>query len=265
MNQRKWIALTRSVSPTIQQCALTHLDRSPIDFSRAQDEHAKYESVLRSLGADVIRLPDLPENPDAVFVEDTAVVLDRVAILARPGAESRRAEVASVASTLSTYRDLKTIETPGTLDGGDVLRVGNRLFVGRSSRTNEVAIRALVEIASAEGYQVTPVEVRGCLHLKSAVTALDESTVVLQARWIDRASFQDYRIVEPDPSELFAANVLSFDGSVIVSNAFPATKSRIEDAGYETVEVPQSELAKAEGAVTCGCILINTAIDRAPS
>ncbi len=137
------LALTRALSPRIVDCQLTHLERQPIDLARAAEEHTAYERQLSELGATVRRLPPAPELPDGVFVEDTAVVLDEVAVIARPGAESRRGETASVAADLAGYRPTIAIESPGTLDGGDVLVVDRQVFVGRSTRTNAAGIEQL--------------------------------------------------------------------------------------------------------------------------
>jgi dimethylargininase len=152
MAQRPRIALTRPVSPSIGQCELTHVSRGPIDVGRAREQHASYRDLLAELCCTVISLPELPDQPDAVFVEDMAVVLDELAILTRSGAESRRGESDSVASALTEFRSLHQIEAPGTMDGGDVLCVGRAIFVGRSSRTNPAAIeqlRAVVRIGGS--------------------------------------------------------------------------------------------------------------------
>src|SRR5213596_1716178 len=167
------IAVTRAVSPTLAECELTHLPRDPIDVAKAVTEHERYEAALRSLGARVVRAPEEPTLPDAVFVEDTALVLDEVAIITRPGAPSRRPEIESVVSVLSAYRSVQRIQPPGTLDGGDVLQVGRTIYVGLSSRTNRDGIAQLGTLVSDWGYEVIPVPVKGCLHLKSAVTQVE--------------------------------------------------------------------------------------------
>src|SRR5262245_46858124 len=164
------IAVTRPVSPTLADCELTHRPRDPIDVAAATVEHAHYEQTLRSLGASVLSAPPEPTLPDAVFVEDVAVVLDEVAVMTRPGAPTRPAETASIAMVLSAYRPLLWIQAPGTLDGGDVLRVGRTLYVGLSSRTNRAGLSQLEAFVEKWGYEVTSVPVNRCLHLKSAVT-----------------------------------------------------------------------------------------------
>lgn len=252
------IALTREVSPSFARCELTHLERVPIDAGRAAAEHREYERRLEALGCTVRRLPAEPELPDAVFVEDAAVVLDEVAVVARPGAASRRPETRTVAEALAAYRELRFIEEPGTLDGGDVLRCGRTLYVGRSSRTDPAGLERLRDLLAPFGYAVEGVEVRGCLHLKTAVTRVAEDAVLLNPRWVDPARFAGLRVVEVDPAEPAAANALWLEGGVIFPAAFERTRRRLEAAGARVEPVEVGEIAKAEGGVTC-CSLIFTA------
>src|SRR5215203_813300 len=164
------LALTRAVPPSISRCELTHLERTSIDYAAAVREHEAYEEALRRIGCVVQRLPELPDNPDSVFVEDTAVVTDEIAVIARPGAESRRAEVDSTAEALRPLRRVAFIQPPGTLDGGDVLVTPGKVFVGITQRTNVDGARQLAMHLAPFGYQTLPVPVTGCLHLKSAIT-----------------------------------------------------------------------------------------------
>ncbi len=241
------IALTRPIPPTLAQCELTHLARQPIDVGRAAAQHAEYEALLEELGCIVRRLPLRADLPDSVFVEDAAIVTDDVAIITRPGALSRRAETIDVVAALRDYRDLLFITEPGTLDGGDVLRLGERWLVGRSTRTNEEGIRQLAGILPVE-----VIDFRGCLHLKSAVTAIDDARVLLNPQWVD--AFAPHITV--DPGEPFAANVLRLGDVVIAPAANPRTNERLADAGIDIRTVEASELAKAEGGVTCCCIIV---------
>jgi dimethylargininase len=249
------LALTRAVPPSIVRCELTHLARAPIDVARAAAQHEAYVQTLVRLGCTVERLPDEPDNPDSAFVEDTAVVVDEVAVLARPGAESRRAEVGSVATALGHYREVGRIEAPGTLDGGDVLRVGQRVYVGLSGRTNAEGARQLAEMLAPHGYAVSTVDVRGCLHLKSAVTAVSDDTILVNPRCVDVSRFQGFRRIEVHPHEPFAANALNVDETLVCAAAAPRTRERLGAAGFAVESVDVSELAKAEAGVTC-CSLI---------
>jgi dimethylargininase len=195
-----------------------------------------------------------------VFVEDTAVVLDELAIIARPGAESRRPETPSVAEVLRRYRPLAFIEAPGILDGGDVLRLDRRLFVGLSRRSNAAAIEQLRSLLADRGYLVTGVPVKGCLHLKSAVTPVSENVLLINPDWVEPDVFKSMRLIKVDTSEPFAANALMVGGGVVFPSAYPATRRALESQGIRVCPVDLSELVKAEGGVTC-CSLVFCAGD----
>jgi len=265
------IALTRAVSPTIVSCELTHLQREPIDVDRARAQHLAYERALEAIGCSVVRVPEAREMPDAVFIEDTAIVLDEIAIAARPGADSRRPEVSAVAAVLARHRDVVAIEEPGTLDGGDVMVAGRHVFVGRSSRTNDAGFEQLLAAVEPLGYRANRVEVHGCLHLKSAVTAIDARTLVINRDWVDADALSDFDLVDVASGEPFGANVLSVAGRVISAASCPRTRARLETCGVEVTPVDLAELAKAEGAVTCCSLIVwprtdrrSPAVDRMP-
>ena len=255
------IAITRRVSPAINQCELTHLAREPIDYERACAQHKQYEDALRSLGMEVISLDAEPDLPDSVFVEDVALVLDECAIMLNPGATSRRPEVASVEKTLAPYRDIFRIQPPGTVDGGDILTVGRTVYVGISSRSTEEAIeqmKAILEprnLKVTSGYEVRAVRVTGCLHLKSAVTQVSENTLLINPEWVSKEAFPGMQFIEVDLSEPYAANAVLVDDTIIYPSSFPKTQKKLEEAGIRMIIVDANELAKAEGAVTC-CSLI---------
>jgi dimethylargininase len=250
-----WIAITRQVSPDINQCELTHLQPQTIDLLRAQVQHHEYEEALRSLGVEVVSLPPEAGLPDSVFVEDVAIVLDECAILTRPGADSRKPEVESMAKALSPYRKLFFIHAPGTLDGGDVLTIGKTIYVGLSSRSNQAAVEQLQEFLAPFGYEVRGVQVTGCLHLKSAVTQAGEDLLLVNPAWVEKGQFPGMEFIEVDPAEPYAANAVLVGDRLIYPSAFPRTRGRLAGAGRPLVMVDASELAKAEGAVTC-CSLI---------
>lgn len=249
------IAITREVSPSLGDCELTHVARTPIDIARADAQHRSYQRVLAALGCKVLTLEAEPAMPDAVFVEDVAIVLDEVAVMTRPGAESRREEGVSVAELLERYRPLRRIQAPGTLDGGDVLRVGRTLYVGRSGRSNIEGMAQLQEAVGEFGYRVVPVAIRDCLHLKSAVTAPRDDTLLIQPLWVDATAFHGFRIIEVDAEEEHAANILRIGDAAVMPANFPRTAQRLRDAGIEVATVDVTELQKAEGAVTC-CSLV---------
>ena len=249
------VAITRKVSPRMAECQLTHLRRARIDVGRAAEQHLAYEKQLEALGCEVRSLPAEPELPDSVFVEDAAVVFDELAFLARSGAESRRAEVESIAQALQSYRKLASIEAPGTLDGGDVLRVGKRVFVGLSRRTNQAGIEQMRALLPVYGYTVESVPVERCLHLKSAVTQVGEGALLINPAWVEASAFRGLELIEVDAAEPFAANALLVKGVVVYPAAYERTRKRLAARGLGVVTVEVSELAKAEGGVTC-CSLI---------
>jgi dimethylargininase len=249
------IALTRAVPASLDRCELTHLARSPVDVPLAVRQHADYEEALRRAGCTVIRLPPEPDLPDSVFVEDTAVVLDEVAVTTRPGAPSRRGETVSAAAALRAWRRLGTIEEPGTLDGGDVLAAGKTIYVGVGARSNPEGVRQLAAHLAPFGYEVRGVEVSGCLHLKSAATLVSPSAVLVNPSFVDPRRFEPLEPVLVASDEPAGANALLVGGHVIYSPAYPRTRDILESLGARIITVDLGELAKAEGALTC-CSLV---------
>ena len=250
-------AITRAVSPAIVRCELSFIDRKPIDLTKAQEQHHAYERLLRKLGARVISLPPEPELPDSMFVEDPAIVLDELAVILPLGTESRRREVASLAKELSKYRRLEYVRLPGTLEGGDVLRVGRKLFVGLTRRSNAEGLRQLAEILKPHGYEVISVPVAGCLHLKSAVTYLGQNTLLANRAWLDAAPFAGYQWIDVDPAEPHAANALEIRGTIVFPASFPKTRGRIASQGFRVITLDISELQKAESGLTCSSLLFD--------
>jgi dimethylargininase len=247
-------AITRSVSPAISACELTFLERNPIDYTRAAEQHRGYEDCIRALGLRVVSLPALPDLPDSVFVEDPALVLDEVAVIARPGAASRRPEAELLAEALAPFRPLARIEPPGTLEGGDVIRAGRELYVGLSQRTNAEGIAQLAAIVEPFGYSVTAVEVGGCLHLKSGACYLGRETMLANRGWIDTTAFAGYRIL--DVAEDWAADVLAIGETILMPAGFPKTQAALDAAGFTVRTVDVSELQKAEAGVTCMSLIL---------
>ncbi|MBN1303081.1 MAG: hypothetical protein JXA13_01505 [Anaerolineales bacterium] len=248
-------AITRQVSRGINQCEVTHIKRQVIDVQIARRQHEEYEQVLKELGCAVIRLPEEADLPDSVFVEDTAVVLPEVAVITRPGADSRKPECDTVATALKPYRDIVRIEAPAVVDGGDVLVLDEQVYIGLSTRSNPEAVSQMRSLLTPYGYQVHGVALNDCLHLKSAVTRVSKDTLLVNKAWVDTSIFPNWKIVEIDPSEPYGANGLWINNCILYPFAFPKTRKRLEDQGMCVVEVDVSELAKAEGAVTC-CSLV---------
>lgn len=250
------IAITREVSPRFDECEITHIERTPIDLALARAQHHEYVNVLKKLGGNVIELPAEADLPDSVFVEDTAFILPEAAVITRPGADSRKPETESIRRALLPYIKLVHVREPATVDGGDVLILGKNIYVGLSTRSNQEAINQLNELLGDYGYKVTGIETHDCLHLKSAVTRVDDNTLLINENWVNPHYFANFDLIEIDPLEPFAANCLPIGESVIFPTAFPKTRTTLEERGYQVVTVDVSELAKAEGAVTCCSLII---------
>ena len=258
------IALTREISPRFNECEITHIEREPIDLDKARAQHHEYINVLKELGCEVIELPAEADLPDSVFVEDTAFILPEVAVITRPGADSRKPEIESIIPALSPYIELVHVRAPATIDGGDVLVLGKNIYVGLSTRSNQLAIHQLNEMLSAYGYTVTGVPLHDCLHLKSAVTRVDEKTLLINKNWVDTSYFKNFEQIEVDPSEPFAANCLPIREVIIFPGEFPKTRARLEARGCKVRTVDVSELAKAEGAVTCCSLILEASTNKNP-
>lgn len=248
-------AFTRAVSPRLADCELTHLQRVPLDAAKAARQHANYEDALRDAGFEVIRLPELSDHPDAVFVEDTALLLGAHAVILRPGAASRASETASTAAGLDGHFEVHQVES-GHIDGGDVLRIGSTLYVGQSTRTDAAGIASLRSIGRGIGFDVVQAQLRDCLHLKTGATLAGRdqagSPVLLyNPRSVDPAQFAGVDPFPVDESEPDAANCLRVGEHLILPAGNPRTSDRLRDRGFNVVEVDVSELQKAEAGVTC--------------
>ena len=251
-------AITRAVSPAISRCELTFLLREPIAYAKAAEQHLRYEELLRECGAQVISLPAEPDLPDSMFVEDPAIVLDELAVILPLGTEARRRETPSMEKALAKFRSIERVTLPGTMEGGDVLRIGRRVFAGMSRRTNEEGVRQLSAILSRRGYEVIPVAVTGCLHLKSAVTSLGQNTLLANRSWFDAAPFDGYEWIDVAPEEPHAGNALTAGDAVIFPASFPKTRARIEARGFRIAPLDISELQKAESGLTCSSLIFES-------
>src|SRR3984893_16461509 len=251
-------AMTRAVSSAIVDCEISFIPREPINLEKARAQHRKYEEALEKLGARIISLPEEPELPDSMFVEDPAIVLDELAVICTLGTETRRKEAASLANALEKFRMLKHIKLPGTLEGGDVLRVGRKVFVGLTQRSNPEGIRQLAVILGMHGYDLTAVPVTGCLHLKSAVTRLGGNTLLGNRQWFDWKRLEGFDWVDVDPSEPHAGNALTIGETVVFPASFPKTQEKIVARGFRLELLDISELQKAESGLTCSSLLFQS-------
>jgi len=248
------VALTHVPSPNMQEYERTFVGDATINLALANRQHAAYCDALRACGADVTTLDVNRALPDCVFIEDTAIVLDEVAVMMSPGAESRRPEPAGIEPVLRQYRRVEHVRLPATVDGGDVVVNGRDVYVGQSPRTNAAALDALRDILDPLGYRVTGVGVHGCLHLKTACSALPDGQLLVNADWIDASALRGELV---PVTEAWSGDVLVIGRRVVASDVFPGTSRRLEELGLEVIPVDVSEFAKAEGGVTCLSLVFN--------
>jgi dimethylargininase len=244
-------SFVRIVSQSLAQCELVHVDRQAFNLELAREQHAAYVAALETTGAVVTVLPEEPDLPDATFVEDTVIVLDELAVLCRPGAKSREPEVARIKSVIEKHRKVESILAPGTLEGGDVLCVGRTVYVGLSSRTNVEGLRQLRQIIARFGYSVVPVRVKGCLHLKTAVTSPSDGLLLANPNWIEVEAFRGFELLHVAADEPWGANTLRVNDTVLVADASPRTANVLQARGLNIHRLNISELQKAEAGLTC--------------
>jgi len=249
------IAITHVPSPRMNRGKRTHVAETAIDYDLAVRQHEQYCRVLRECGADVHTLAVNRELPDCAFIEDTVIVLDEGAVLASMGEPSRRAEPDGIEPELRRYREVHRVELPATIEGGDVLRVDRTLLVGLSSRTNAAGVAALEALVRRHGYRVIPVPAQGCLHLKTACTALPDGRLLVNPAWLEISRLRGFGIVRTAEEEPWAANVLLVGDSICMSGGHPRTADRISAMGFDVQTVDLSEFAKAEGGATCLSIM----------
>ncbi len=253
-------AITHKVSSRIGECELTFIDRASIDLEKAERQHALYCAVLEKLGVAITRLSENESYPDACFVEDTAVVVDELAIICSMGVASRRGETALIARELSRHREIAHISLPATIEGGDVLRAGKKVFVGQSTRTNNQGIAELARTLNPLGYDVVPVLTKRSLHLKSVCTAIDDETLIVNPNWIELDPFRGFNLVHTPADEPWAGNVVRVGNAVCVQAGFPKTVETVKRVAERVEVIDTSELGKAEGALTCLSIIFETAV-----
>lgn len=250
------IALTRRPALSVVNCEVGHVPRKEIDPHLAFQQHEAYCRTLRQMGVEVEVLQPEEAFPDSVFIEDNAIILDELAVVTSMGTPSRQGEPASLLTVLARHRRLVRISPPATIEGGDVFRMGKRLYVGVSTRTNHVGVEALRAIAEPLGYGVTPIGIQACLHLKTACTPLDDETLLVNPAWLDSDALRKFRLLHVPAEEPFGANVLRLPGGVLVQASSPLVRDLIESQGYTTTCVELNEFAKADAGLTCLSLLI---------
>jgi dimethylargininase len=221
-------------------------------YERASAQHAAYAEALCSCGLEVTVLAADENYPDSVFIEDTAVLAEKVAVIARPGAPSRRGEESAVAEALAKYYDrLERIIAPGTMEGGDVLRAEDHFFIGVSARTNESGAQQLAAILKKNGYATTLVPLRRVLHLKTGIAYLQEKRLLADGEFLGHGLLSEFETIPVPAGESYAANSLWINGRVLVPAGFPLAKKTIEASGCETLAVDVSEFRKLDGGLSC--------------
>lgn len=249
--------IARAISPSLPKCELTHLGRAEFDLALARAQHSAYVAALESAGVCLRVLPEDPSLPDSSFVEDPLLILNSLRVMCQPAKSSRLAELAALAPVVAESGLVHQIQPPGTLEGGDVLEIGQSLYVGLSSRTNRAGFRQLEALATRFGYRVKPVPVRGCLHLKTAITSPANGVVLANPAWVDLEPFRDFEIISVAPAEPFGANTLEVNGRVLVSSSAPRTADILESRGISVQRLDISELHKAEAGLTCLSVLFS--------
>ncbi|HMF55580.1 MAG TPA: arginine deiminase family protein [Pyrinomonadaceae bacterium] len=252
-------ALTHEVSPRIAECQLTFIERSPIDLQLAVGQHDDYCTVLKGLGVIVKELYENESYPDSCFVEDTAIVVDELAIICSMGVSSRRGETMLIERELSRYREIAHISLPATIEGGDVLRIGKKIFIGQSTRTNLEGVEELARILEPCGYRIVHVRTKGSLHLKSACTAIDEETLFVNPEWVELDAFRGFNLIYTPAEEPWSANVLRVGTTVCIQAGFPGAVELIERVVDRVEIIDMSELRKAEAGLTCSSIVFESA------
>jgi dimethylargininase len=248
-------AIVRNVPSSFHRAIRPAGSSEPIDTDLARQQHRLYCSALERLGLSLLAIASDDELPDCCYVEDAALVIGNKGIITAPGAAARRGETAAVEEMLGDHKEIHRIEGPATLDGGDVLRIDDRVYVGLSERTNEDAVEQLANLVAGDGYEVVAIEVRDILHLKSACTYLGGDVITWLPGHLEDPAFARYQKIAVPPREAHAANCLSVNGTVLIPTGAPETRARIEQAGFETVEIDISESSKTGGGLTCTSIL----------
>jgi len=253
------IALTHTVSPSLAEGEVTFIDREPVDYDLALQQHAAYCNALEQCGVEVKRLSVNPDSPDSCFIEDTAIVVDEAIIATNIGSPTRQHESKNVALELARYREIIRIQPPATIDGGDVLRVGRRIYVRVSGRTNDQGFHELAQILQPWNYEVIPVELKNCLHLKTACTAIDDETILLNPHWVAPEVFSDYKVLSVPEEEGWAANTIRVGGTVLLQRGFPQTLQIVEKYHDSIATLDISEFRKVEAGLSCLSIIFQGA------
>jgi dimethylargininase len=244
-------AIVRAVPETIE-AGITSAELGKPDYEKAREQHDGYVAALERCGLEVTVLAADEQYPDSVFIEDTAIVTGRCAVVANPGAASRRGEVHEVEEVLSgLYENVERIVSPGTLDGGDVLQVGDQFYIGLTRRTNGEGAGQLAEILRGYGFGASFVEVRRFLHLKTGVAYLGGKDLLVAGELAARDEFDGFDMIAVPPDEEYCANCIRVNGRVLVPAGCEKTREEIAGRDYEVIELEMSEFRKLDGGLSC--------------
>lgn len=248
-------AIVRAIPNTYQDCVTIAPDKPVINVELAKQQHTDYCKTLEQLGLQLIRIDADDALPDCCFTEDIAIIFGDVAIITSPGTVSRVAETVEMEKVLTPLKNIHHLSSPATIDGGDVLKIDQKIFIGISSRTNEEAIKQVAAIINPKGYEVIGVKIWDTLHLKSVCTYVGKGCILLEEGHFDEKIFSQYDIIIVPEEEAYAANCLVVNGKVLLPKGFPKTKPLIEAKGFSVIEMEMSEIEKADGALTCLSII----------
>jgi dimethylargininase len=246
-------AIVRPVPDSYDRCVRTSVEK--IDVALAKSQHTEYCKTLQRLGLKLIWIKGDDTLPDSCFVEDTAIIIGKKAIICNMKIKSRAREVIEVAKVLEKLKDIYYIKSPATIDGGDVLKIENKVFVGLSNRTNMQAIHQLKKVLEGSELEIIPVKVHNVLHLKSACTYLGNNYIILSKGHFDVGILRDYDKIVVPRGEEYAADCLAIDGTVLMAKGYSKTKKLVENEGFPVKEIEMSEFRKGEGALTCLSII----------
>ena len=253
INENK--AIVRRIPNSFKHCITTMENKVPINVEMARVQHQNYCEILESLGLQLIRLDADEDLPDCCFTEDTVIVMDEIAIIANPVMSSRKGELDEIINTLKPYRKLYQLQSPAYLDGGDVIQIDRKLFIGLSARTNMAAIEQVADWVAGYGYEVISVPVNNTLHLKSASTYIGMGTVLLSPENVDPIYFSKYQVIEVPSSESYCADALAVGNNVLIPEGYPGTKAKLIQHGFQVITLDVSEIKKADGALTCMSVI----------
>lgn len=244
-------AITRKPCRNIVN-GLTTADLGLPNYNKSLVQHQEYISVLENCGLFVETLNADENFPDSVFVEDAAILVPGLAVITNPGANTRKGEIIIIKELLSKYfSNIEEIINPGTIEGGDVLRIENHFYVGLSERTNKEGARQFLEILKKYNYTGQTIELKNVLHLKTGISYLGENTILVSGELINNKEFSKFNIIEVDDDEEYAANSLSINDKILIPKGFPKTKRKIENSGFITIEIDVSEFRKVDGGLSC--------------